>query len=49
MFDLGVAVPVGYGYFFKSGNGAAANDLDTHYRGIEAEALLALRANIRLF
>ena len=49
VFDLGVVVPVGYGYFFKTGNGAAVNDLDTHYRGIEAEALLALRANIRLF
>ena len=49
VFDLGVEVPVGYGYFFKSGNGAAANDLSTHYRGIDVEALLALRANIRLF
>ena len=49
IFDLGVVVPVSYGYFFKSGNGAAANDLSTHYRGVEAEALLTLRANIRLF
>ncbi|HSN29684.1 MAG TPA: hypothetical protein VLT45_25530, partial [Kofleriaceae bacterium] len=49
VFDLGVVVPVSYGYFFKSGNGAAANDLSTHYRGFEAEVLLALRANIRLF
>jgi hypothetical protein len=49
IFDLGVVVPVSYGYFIKSGNGAAANDLSTHYRGVEVEALLALRANIRLF
>jgi hypothetical protein len=49
VFDLGVVVPVSYGYFFKSGNGAAANDLSTHYQGVQAEALLTLRANIRLF
>jgi hypothetical protein len=49
VFDFGVVIPVSYGYFLKSGNGAAANDLSTHYRGVEAEALLALRANIRLF
>jgi hypothetical protein len=49
VFDFGVVVPVSYGYFLKSGNGAAANDLSTHYRGFEVEALLALRANIRLF
>lgn len=49
VFDLGVVVPVGYGYFFKTGNGAGANDLSTNYRGVQAEALLSLRANIRLF
>lgn len=49
IFDLGVVVPVSYGYFFKSGNGAAVNDLDTHYRAVQAEALLTLRANLRLF
>jgi hypothetical protein len=49
VFDLGVVVPVSYGYFFKSGNGAAANDLSTNYRGIEAQGLVVLRANIRLF
>jgi hypothetical protein len=49
IFDLGIVVPVSYGYFIKSGNGAAANDLSTHYRGVQAEALLALRMNIRLF
>lgn len=49
VFDLGLVVPVSYGYFIKTGNGAAANDLSTHYRGVEGEVLLALRANIRLF
>jgi hypothetical protein len=49
VFDLGVVVPVSYGYFFKSGNGAAVNDLDTHYQSVQAEALLTLRGNIRLF
>jgi hypothetical protein len=48
IFDLGVTVPVSWGYFFKNGNGAVANDVSTHYRGIQGEALLFLRANIRL-
>jgi len=48
MFDFGIVVPASYGYFFKSGNGAAVNNLSTHYRGWEIEGLLALRANLRL-
>jgi hypothetical protein len=48
VFDLGVSVPVSWGYFFKNGNGAAANDVSTHYRSIQGQALLVLRANIRL-
>lgn len=48
IFDLGVVVPVSWGYFFKNGNGAAVNDVSTHYRSIQAEALVVLRANIRL-
>ena len=48
VFDLGVTVPVSWGYFFKNGNGAAANNISTHYRGIQGEALIVLRANIRL-
>jgi hypothetical protein len=46
--DLGVTVPVSYGYFFKSGNGATANNLSTHYQGAEAEALLYLRLKLKL-
>jgi hypothetical protein len=47
-FDFGVSVPVSWGYFFKNGNGAAVNDTSTHYRGIQAEALLVLRLNLRI-
>lgn len=49
VFDVGILVPVSYGLFIKNGAGVVANDLDNHYRGIQAEALLYLRANIRLF
>lgn len=48
-FDLGVIIPVSYGFFFKSGNGIGANDTSNQYRGIEAEALLALRVKVGLF
>jgi hypothetical protein len=48
VFDLGVTVPVSWGYFLKNGNGAAANNTSTHYRGVQGEALVVLRANIRL-
>ncbi len=46
VFDIGVSVPVSWGYFFKSGGGA--NNMDNQYQGIQAEALLVLRANIRV-
>ena len=48
VFDLGVQVPVSWGYFLKNGNGAVANDASTHYQGIQGEALVFLRGNIRL-
>jgi hypothetical protein len=48
VFDFGLSVPVSWGYFLKNGNGAVANDVSTHYQSIQAEALLYLRANIRL-
>lgn len=44
--DAGLMIPVAYGYFFK--NGVPANDLDNHYQGIHAQALLFLRLNIKL-
>ncbi len=49
IFDIGVVVPVQYGYYFKSGGGAVVNDLSTHYQSAQIAALLTLRANIRLF
>src|ERR1700742_3134721 len=47
-FDLGISVPVSWGYFFKNGNGATVNDSSTHYRSVQAEALLYLRLNIHI-
>jgi hypothetical protein len=46
VFDLGLQIPVSYGFFFI--NGQAANNTDNQYRSVQAEALLALRMNIRL-
>jgi hypothetical protein len=48
VFDFGLSVPVSWGYFLKNGNGAVANDISTHYQAIQGEALLFLRANIKL-
>lgn len=47
VFDIGLQVPVSYGYIFKSGNGATANDTSNQYQTVQAELLLVLRANIR--
>jgi hypothetical protein len=46
--DVGIAFPVSYGYFIKNGSGAVANDLNTHYQGVQGEALLVLRGNLRI-
>ena len=48
VLDIGVSIPVSYGYFFKSGGPAVANDVSTHYQSAQVEALLVLRGNIRL-
>ena len=48
VFDFGLTVPVSWGFFFKNGDGAAINDVSTHYQSLQGEALLFLRANIRL-
>lgn len=47
IFDIGVAVPVSWGFFFKSGSGA--NNTDNQYQGVQVQGLLVLRANVRLF
>jgi hypothetical protein len=49
LFDLGVSVPISWGYFFKNGFEDTANDLTTHYQAIQIEALLYLRMNLKLF
>jgi hypothetical protein len=43
VFDIGVEVPVSWGYFFKKG---AANDESNQYQGAQINAFLVLRANI---
>lgn len=49
VLDIGVTLPVSYGYFFKSDVGAVANDVSTHYQSAQGEVLLVLRGNIPLF
>jgi len=46
--DVGVTVPVTWGYFLKSGEGATANDVSTHYQGLSVEALLFLRLRLKI-
>ena len=46
LFDVGVTVPVTWGYFLK--NGVPANDLSNHYQGIHAEALVFLRLRLKV-
>jgi hypothetical protein len=46
ILDLGIAVPLSGGIFFKSGPGSSNTDLKTYYGGIEGEALFYVRANL---
>ncbi len=48
MFALGVTVPFQFGYFTKSGAGTFANNIDNHYAGMDAAAMLTFRANWNL-
>ena len=48
LVDLGVAVPVSWGYFVKNGSGASVNDTSSHYQGVQGELLAFLRLNIGL-
>ncbi|MBP9085243.1 MAG: hypothetical protein KBG15_03955 [Kofleriaceae bacterium] len=43
LIDLGVEIPISAGYYFKSGAGAVANNLSTHYQAANVQALLFLR------
>ncbi len=46
--DIGISIPVSYGYFFKSGGAAVANDVSTHYQSAQIEALLVIRGSFKL-
>jgi hypothetical protein len=48
VFDLGVEIPVSWGYFYKNLQGAA-NDLDTHYHAVNLEGLVYFRATLSPF
>lgn len=48
VFDIGLEVPASYGFYFKSGNGAGANNTSNQYEGWMLEGLVALRANLRI-
>lgn len=47
VLDIGIRAPLSAGYFFKSGQGAVANDLSTHYTAIHGEVLAFLRFQIK--
>lgn len=47
VFDVGLQVPVSWGYMFRNGEGAAANDVSSQYQSVQVELLLVLRANLR--
>lgn len=47
-WSLGLTVPVQAGYMIKSGAGATANDLGTHYTEVSAAALVTLRLDLKL-
>ena len=46
--SLGVAVPVSYGYVFKSGPGVVANDDNNQYQALQAAVMVNLRVRIKL-
>ncbi len=46
LLDVGISVPVTWGYYFK--NGVAANDVSNHYQGIHVEGLVYVRLNLKL-
>lgn len=46
--DVGVTIPVSWGYFFKNGNGIGANDPSNSYQGVEGELFGYVRFNLKL-
>jgi hypothetical protein len=47
LFDVGIEVPMSYGYYLKSGAGAA-NNLSTHYQAVNVQGMVFLRARFGL-
>jgi hypothetical protein len=48
VFDIGLQIPATWGYIFRNGGGAAANDPSSQYQMMNVEGLLVLRANVGL-
>ena len=48
VISLGVALPVSYGYMFKSGPGVVANNDENQYQAVQAALLLNLRFRLKL-
>jgi hypothetical protein len=48
VLDVGLAVPMSWGYFLKNGLDDVANDVGTHYRSFQIEGLVYLRASLKL-
>lgn len=48
VMSLGVAVPITYGYLFKTGNGVVANDEANQYQQLAATGLIYVRLSLGL-
>lgn len=48
LLDFGVEVPVSYGFFFKNGNGIAANDTMNHYQAAQGEVMAFMRLGLKI-
>jgi hypothetical protein len=48
VLDFGVALTGSWGYFFKNGVDDVANDVSTHYQGMQFEGIAYLRFNLKL-
>jgi hypothetical protein len=48
VLDFGVALTGSWGYFFKNGLDDVANDVSTHYQGMQFEGVAYLRVNLKI-
>jgi hypothetical protein len=44
--SIGLVVPITYGYLFKNGDGAAANNEDNQYHQLAASPMIYFRVNL---